>query len=363
VAFRAVHLAVAEAVAVVAAGRLNPRYNRGMDKMESLRGVNLGGWLVLEKWMTPGLFAGTKAIDEYTFMQTPGAAQKIEAHRKTFITESDFKWLQQNNINAIRIPIGYWIFEGDAPYTPAIEYLDWAVEMANKYKLKVLIDLHGHKGSQNGKDHSGRIGDNAWHKHVKYRRESIDVLEKIAQRYYEDGCIWGIELINEPKFGLLQWKLRQFYKQAYARLQTAARPGTAIIFHDAFTPRLMSGVLRPAANYPIVMDIHCYQFGSVWHKHEKLEEYLTRVWRRAWLLVRLQRKQPVIIGEWSVVLTQEMLSGRTAQDIQTVAKKHGAAQLETYDYALGWFYWTYKTESRGMWHFRSLVEDGLISFK
>ena len=28
------------------------------------KGVNLGNWLVLEKWMSPGLFAGTEAEDE-----------------------------------------------------------------------------------------------------------------------------------------------------------------------------------------------------------------------------------------------------------------------------------------------------------
>lgn len=30
-----------------------------------VKGVNLGNWLVLEKWMNPALFAGTTAEDEY----------------------------------------------------------------------------------------------------------------------------------------------------------------------------------------------------------------------------------------------------------------------------------------------------------
>jgi hypothetical protein len=29
-----------------------------------IKGVNLGNWLVLEKWMSPGLFADTEAEDE-----------------------------------------------------------------------------------------------------------------------------------------------------------------------------------------------------------------------------------------------------------------------------------------------------------
>jgi glucan 1,3-beta-glucosidase len=334
-----------------------------MDTSTKIRGVNLGGWLVLEKWMTPSLFKGTKAVDEYTLMQTPGAREKIEQHRKTFITESDFEWLKRSGINAVRIPVGYWIFDGDDPYTPAIKYLDWAVKMADKYKLKVLIDLHGLKGSQNGKDHSGRIGKNDWHKYKEYRQQSVDILEKIARRYYDARSVWGIELINEPKFGVVQWKLRWFYKHAYDRLRAVARPGTAVVFHDAFTPRLLTGALWPDANYPAIMDIHWYQFGSVWRKNELLADYFTRVWRRAWLLLKLQRKQPVIIGEWSVVLTKEALAGRAKDDTQAAFRQHGALQLETYDYALGWFYWSYKTEERGIWNFRSLIEDGLISLK
>ena len=30
-----------------------------------IKGVNLGNWLVLEKWMSPALFYGTDAEDEY----------------------------------------------------------------------------------------------------------------------------------------------------------------------------------------------------------------------------------------------------------------------------------------------------------
>ena len=30
-----------------------------------VKGVNLGNWLVLEKWMSPVVFAGTTAEDEY----------------------------------------------------------------------------------------------------------------------------------------------------------------------------------------------------------------------------------------------------------------------------------------------------------
>jgi glucan 1,3-beta-glucosidase len=334
-----------------------------MTKPTAFYGVNLGGWLLLERWMTPSLFSGMGVDDEYSFMQVAGARQKIERHRKSFITEADFKWLQQNHISAVRIPVGYWLFDGDAPYTPTVKYLDWAMKMAEKYKLKVLIDLHGLKGSQNGKDHSGRIGKSEWHRHASYREQTIVTLEKIAERYYDSPALWGIELANEPKYGWIQWKLRRFYRQAYKRLVKVAKPGTVIVFHDAFTPRLMSGVIGGRASHPVMMDVHWYHFGSVSYVWRSIKRYLQAVKARPRLIAKLQAVQPIIVGEWSIVLAGEKLAGKTDAEKAALQKQHGDVQLAAYSTVAGWFYWNYKTEARGNWNFRSLIEDKVISLK
>nr|AIA95584.1 CAZy families GH5 protein [uncultured Lactococcus sp.] len=39
-------------------------------KMDKIKGTNLGGWLVLEKWMTPHLFDNTNADDEYIYRKS-----------------------------------------------------------------------------------------------------------------------------------------------------------------------------------------------------------------------------------------------------------------------------------------------------
>jgi glucan 1,3-beta-glucosidase len=329
--------------------------------IQPLRGVNLGGWLVLEKWMTPRLFEGTTAEDEYTFMQTPGAGQKIDQHRKTFITEADFAWLAKQGLNAVRVPVGYWLFGDAAPYVSAVEYLDFAVAMAKKYHLKVLICLHGAEGSQSGQHHTGKIGRAEWLKWPAYRERTVTLLAKIADRYRNEETVWGLELLNEPKIGLFQWKVRRFMYRAYAEIIKVARPGLYIVFHDGFTPRLMSGALIRQPDFPVVMDVHWYQFASLIEKFESLAGYFRRVARRPKLLRRLQRRQPVIVGEWSVVLSGIILRGRPKQREEEAFIRHGQLQLAAYQEALGWFYWTYKTEGRGIWHFRSLVEDGILS--
>nr|AIA94767.1 CAZy families GH5 protein [uncultured Clostridium sp.] len=71
---------------------------------QPLRGVNLGGWLIHEKWMTPKVFKGTNAIDEYTLSQTEEGRRAIQDHRKNFIQEADFKWLKQHGIEILRSP-------------------------------------------------------------------------------------------------------------------------------------------------------------------------------------------------------------------------------------------------------------------
>jgi glucan 1,3-beta-glucosidase len=83
---------------------------------QHLRGVNLGGWLVLEKWMKPSLFAGLAATDETTWCAELGSAApaRLRAHWDGWITREDFLWIADHGLNAVRIPVGHWIL--GAPY-------------------------------------------------------------------------------------------------------------------------------------------------------------------------------------------------------------------------------------------------------
>lgn len=69
---------------------------------EFLRGVNIGGWFVLEKWMNGDVFsgAGAGAVDQWTFDSTDGAAQALERHWSTWFTEADVQSLKSYGINA-----------------------------------------------------------------------------------------------------------------------------------------------------------------------------------------------------------------------------------------------------------------------
>lgn len=64
-----------------------------------LRGVNLGGWLVLEPFLTPALFTNG-AVDQWTFDQKAGSEESLRKHWDTYCTEADIKKLASYGVNA-----------------------------------------------------------------------------------------------------------------------------------------------------------------------------------------------------------------------------------------------------------------------
>lgn len=316
-----------------------------------LRGVNLGGWLVVEKWMTPSLFAGTTAIDQYSLVRTPGGPAKLQAHYDTFITESDFVWLKLHGINAVRVPIGFWALTDELPLENVQKQLDWLFDMAKKYDIAVLLCLHAARGSQNGNDHSGRVGEIGWYKHHE-RVATLRVLSQIVERYGGNPNLWGIELLNEPKVkSVCQYMRLLWWSRRAVRQLRRHAPSLRIVFSDAFAPHLWSGKVKG------VMDIHHYQAFSEADKRRDIAGHIQKIRNVAVNITKWQKQQPVIIGEWSLGLDALSLQGVPRAEAE---KRFGAAQLEVYSGAGGWFFWSYKTEQRDGWNYRYLVESGLL---
>lgn len=132
------------------------------------RGTSLGGWLVLEPWITPSLFyqflgADVKfgadtpqkvGLDSYTFCTALGAEEankQLRRHWRTWVTEEQILNLAQTGIDTIRIPVGDWMFVPYEPYSGcfdgALEELDRVLEICAMYHLKVFLDIHAMKGS------------------------------------------------------------------------------------------------------------------------------------------------------------------------------------------------------------------------
>lgn len=185
-----------------------------------IRGVNLGGWLSIEPFISPSMFntydQKLGIVDEYTLTQhlgTEQAAQTLEKHYSTFINEQTFKDVQAAGFDHVRIPFSYWAvttYPGD-PYVPKISwrYLLRGIEYARKYGLRVNLDLHAVPGSQNGWNHSGRQGAIGWLNGTDGQlngQRSLDLHDQLSTffaqpRYKNVIAIYG--LVNEPKMTVL----------------------------------------------------------------------------------------------------------------------------------------------------------------
>ena len=265
-------------------GKAVRRMVLGID--ERINGVNLGNWLVLEKWMDPEPFVRTDEDDEIWMHRTHGAlwsernlAEELRRHRDAYITLEDFRIIADHGLNLVRIPIPYFIF-GDWPGHPGcIAYLDRAFRWARETGLKIMIDLHTVPGSQNGFDNGGLTGVCKWAQNPDLVEYALNVLERLARRYRDEPTLHSIEVLNEP----VSWSvfhgtsntakdvreasgsthvplrfLKRFYRDAYARLRAILRPETIIVFHDGFRLLRWGDWFRRAGMRNVMLDTHQY---------------------------------------------------------------------------------------------------------
>lgn len=327
---------------------------------ESLKGVNLGGWLVIEKWITPSLFNGSTARNEFELSKTEQGRGRIMRHHKTFITDDDLQWLKSRGVEILRVPIGYWIFGDDKRYVGAIKQLDWLVDTSLFYGFKLLLDLHAAPGAQNNTAHSGsgntnrNIHSTKWLNDVATQDKTIVILEKIARRYRHSPNVWGIELLNEPVIDRFGLKLTRFHRRAYKRLIKVARPGTHIVFSDAYAPLLTTNTfwLRTNKKFPVVMDSHIYQVFGAKNAKMTFNQHVKQTTLTKYYLKLLRFQQPVIVGEWSAMLPTRVGPSKTHEYVRR--------QLDAFSVAEAQFYWSYKTEADGRWNYRDMAEKDLL---
>lgn len=115
--------------------------------------------------MSPALFAGTTAEDEYYLphqLSREVYEARIQIHRSEYISERDFVTIKSMGMDAVRIPVPYFIFGDREPFIGCVEELDKAFHWAEKYGLQILIDLHTAPMGQNGFDNGGICGVCKW---------------------------------------------------------------------------------------------------------------------------------------------------------------------------------------------------------
>ena len=335
--------------------------------MEKIKAVNLGGWFVLERWMTPALFSdsGSEMRCETSFVKHhPNPKVALEQHWQTWITKADFTWISEHGINVVRIPVPWWIFpeldNSNIPYHSPLRYLDQAMEWAKETSLSVMIDLHTAPGSQNGFDNGGIDGVLTWHHDPKNIEKTVEVLKALASRYGLHPALHSIQALNEPHWTIDLSILQSFYRQVYQTIRPILPKHVAIVFHDGFRLKEWVDFFQTEAMENVILDTHLYQCFDDKFRHMDAQTFLAYPEENLKAMKLYENIVPVIVGEWSLGAGKiDYPLGREAFE-----KTYAEAQFRAYSQVAGWVFWSYKiADYNSGWNFRSLVERGLIQLE
>jgi glucan 1,3-beta-glucosidase len=285
-----------------------------------IRGVNVGGWLSIEPFITPSLFAPYKTndgiVDEWTLCQKLGpttAKATLEKHYSSWIKESTFADIQAAGFDHVRIPFSYWAvktFDGD-PYVAQVSwrYLLRGIEWARKYGLRINLDLHGAPGSQNGWNHSGHQGSIGWLNGTDGAvngDRTIQIHKQLSEfftqpRYKNIVTMYG--LVNEPRMVELDQDTVLAWTQSAVAAVRANNFDGIIVFGDGFMG-LDNWQGKMTGTDKLLLDVHQYVIFNVdqivLNHHDKIN-FACGGWTKQTL--RSQNTAtgfgPTLCGEWS----------------------------------------------------------------
>ena len=178
-----------------------------------LKGVNLGNWFDQECWMAvsgvgnyeTGRYTQKRGLEAMRANRnlTDEQIDKLdEIYLDAYITEDDFAKISALGLNCVRIPFTYLNLtekDGVTLKKDAFKYLDWTLDMCEKYKLYAIVDLHGVRGSQNQDLHSGDDAQFNFYNNEENRAIARDLWRTIALRYKDRTIIAGYDLLNETR--------------------------------------------------------------------------------------------------------------------------------------------------------------------
>ncbi|KIJ53493.1 glycoside hydrolase family 5 protein [Sphaerobolus stellatus SS14] len=383
---------------------ISPGFPYGSQK---IRGVNLGGWLVLEPWITPSIFDNTgdnRVVDEFTFGQfvpSATAASVLQNHWNTWITESDFAAIAAAGLNHVRLPIGFWAFDvsGGEPYHQGqIPFLNNAVTWARNHGLKVIVDLHGAPGSQNGFDNSGqRMSSPHWHTNNTNVQRTDNIIKTLANMFKDQtDTVTVIAPLNEPAgfdSGVLP-VVEQYWFDSYGNIRfpfgNSQESNLVELIHDAFQPLSSWNGFEAAPNFQgVMMDTHIYQMFSDADVALSQSGHIASACGQASSLTSFKTLWTVV-GEWTTASTDcapnlngrgvgsrfdGSFSGETpvgsctgltgsassfSSSYKTFMRQYFEAQTSTYELNQGWIYWTWKAENADDWSYQAGLQGGWI---
>ena len=202
-----------------------------LKNMGFYKGINLGGW----------------------FSQCDYSEDRLN----NFITEADFEKISSWNLDHVRIPVDYNIFENaDGTYkNDGFERIDRVFELCRKYGLNAVLDLHktaGFSFDNYGENESG------FFESEELQERFYRLWEKFAQRYGNRPENIVFELLNEVTDKAYSEKWNSIAESCIKRIRVYA-PDTVILVGSYWnnSAEAVKDLAKPYDN-KVVYNFHSY---------------------------------------------------------------------------------------------------------
>lgn len=329
-----------------------------------LKGVALGGWLMMEGYMLYG-----RNIVERDFKASFEKALGKEAledftrsFRDMFIREDDIKLIKEWGANCIRVPFNYRVIEfEDRPFSlneEGLGYLDRIVKWCEKHSIYCILDMHAAPGAQNPDWHADCSNKPEFFVYDLNKDRYLRLWHFIADRYKDVSAIAGYDVLNEP---LLPNEQENLLKGLYDNVTKEIRDADKrhIIFLEGnFWAQRLNFMGKPA-DKNTAFSIHAYPPPDYVFNLETDLKYPGRVYKLMWNKKKLEffaRRYknfiddvnvPLYVGEFGVNWRGGSFGeAKWVKDCLDVFKKYG----------FHWSYWTYKTVAN------SVFPDGIFRY-
>lgn len=271
-----------------------------------IRGVNLGNWFVPEDYMSAadvgsfetGIYTverGLRAMRQNPRLSEAQIRELYDIYMQSYITEADFREIASVGLNTVRIPFCWRDLsdDGATPRADGFRYIDWALEMCEKYGLYAVLDLHGAIGSQNMDFHCGDDEHFDLYGNPENRAKTIALWKAIAGRYKDRRAVLGYDLLNECRKAPYKFGGKvccDYYDELYRAVRSV--DPKHLIFIEYFTFPIHGVGVKHYAWDNVAVEYHIYNLTPFSQK-------LCLDMIRAMHLVSGNTKVPVYIGEFN----------------------------------------------------------------